>query len=84
MAKKKPAATKAPRKRAAREWAWLTPKELVSLLAAAGVRQPVTVELIQRDMAAGRLANADGTVHPVNFAAWLVMKTKGAGRPDEA
>jgi hypothetical protein len=36
--------------------------------------QPVTVEMVQRDLVAGAPVNADGTIHLVHYAAWLVRE----------
>jgi hypothetical protein len=36
--------------------------------------QPVTVEMLQADLAAGAPANADGTINLVHYAAWLVRE----------
>jgi hypothetical protein len=36
--------------------------------------QPVTVEMLQRDLAAGAPTNADGTIHLVHYAAWLLRE----------
>ena len=36
--------------------------------------QPVTVEMLQRDLTAGAPSNADGTIHLVHYAAWLVRE----------
>ena len=36
--------------------------------------QPVRVETIQADLAAGAPANADGTINLVHYAAWLVRE----------
>ena len=36
--------------------------------------QPVTIEMIQADLAAGAPANADGTINLVHYAAWLVRE----------
>jgi hypothetical protein len=35
---------------------------------------PVTVEMLQRDVAAGAPVNADGTLHLVHYAAWLLRE----------
>jgi hypothetical protein len=45
--------------------------DLARILSALGTR-PVTVEMLQADIAAGAPTNADGTVNLVNYAAWLV------------
>jgi len=42
------------------------------LSAASG--QPVTAEMIQNDVDAGALANPDGTINLVFYAAWLVRE----------
>jgi hypothetical protein len=36
--------------------------------------QPVTVQMLQADLAAGAPANADGTINLVHYAAWLVRE----------
>ena len=48
------------------------------LLSRAG-GQPVTVELLEADIAAGAPTNGDGTLNLVHYAAWLV---KEMGRGD--
>jgi uncharacterized ferredoxin-like protein len=40
--------------------------------------QPVTVEMLQADVAAGAPTNADGTINLVHYAAWL-LKEMGRG-----
>jgi hypothetical protein len=37
--------------------------------------QPVTVAMLEADLAAGAPANADGTINLVHYAAWLVRET---------
>lgn len=46
-------------------------EDLARLLTAAG-GEPVTEELIRKDLEAGAPANADGTMNLVHYAAWLV------------
>jgi hypothetical protein len=53
----------------------LTPADAARLLTRAG-GQPVGVELIQADLAAGAPANADGTINLVYYAAWLVREAE--------
>lgn len=36
--------------------------------------QPITPELLQADIEAGAPVNPDGTLHLVNYAAWLVKE----------
>jgi hypothetical protein len=36
--------------------------------------QPVTVEMLQADLAAGAPVNADGTINLIHYAAWLVRE----------
>jgi hypothetical protein len=36
--------------------------------------QPVTVQMLETDLAAGAPANADGTLNLVHYAAWLVRE----------
>lgn len=43
------------------------------LLSAAGGR-PVTVEMLQADVAAGAPTNADGTMNLVHYVAWLARE----------
>jgi len=52
-------------------------KDLAQILSAAGPR-PVTVEMLQADIAAGAPTNADGTLNLVYYVAWLV-KEMGRG-----
>ena len=52
----------------------------LSLSAAARVltasgSKPVTVGMLQADLAAGAPANADGTLNLITYAAWLVRET---------
>lgn len=35
---------------------------------------PVTVEMLEADLAAGAPANADGTLNVVHYAAWLIQE----------
>ncbi|MBA2224587.1 hypothetical protein [Thermogemmata fonticola] len=35
---------------------------------------PITEAMLQADLAAGAPANADGTIHLVHYAAWLVRE----------
>jgi hypothetical protein len=44
------------------------------VLTASGAK-PVTVEMLQADLAAGAPANADGTLNLITYAAWLVRET---------
>jgi len=55
----------------------LSPEDLARVLSAAG-GQPVTVEMLEEDLAAGAPQNADGTVNLVHYVAWLV-KEMGRG-----
>ena len=36
--------------------------------------QSITVEMLQRDLAAGAPTNPDGTIHLVHYAAWLLRE----------
>jgi len=51
----------------------LTVADAARLLTKAG-GQPVSVEMIEADRAAGAPANADGTINLVHYAAWLVRE----------
>jgi hypothetical protein len=51
----------------------LTPADVARLLTQVG-GQPVSVQTIQADLAAGAPANADGTVNLVHYAAWLARE----------
>ena len=51
----------------------LTPANAARLLTRVG-GQPVTVEMLQADIAAGAPTNADGTLNLVHYAAWLVKE----------
>jgi hypothetical protein len=53
----------------------LTAADMARLLTRAG-GQPVRVETIQADLAAGAPANADGTLNLVHYAAWLVREVE--------
>ena len=37
-------------------------------------RKPISVEMIERDVAAGAPTNPDGTINLVNYAAWLARE----------
>ncbi len=52
-------------------------EDLARILSASGPN-PVTVEMLQADVADGAPTNADGTLNMVHFAAWLVKETSGA------
>ncbi|MCC6492896.1 MAG: hypothetical protein IT424_07735 [Pirellulales bacterium] len=45
---------------------------------------PVTREMIEADVADGAPTNADGTLHLVLYAAWLVSRLSQEGSPDGA
>lgn len=47
--------------------------DAAALLTRAG-GEPVTVEMLEADVAAGAPANPDGTLNLVNYAAWLVRE----------
>ena len=49
--------------------------DAVRLLAKAG---PVTETMLRADLAAGAPANPDGTIHLVNYAAWLAREMSRA------
>jgi len=51
----------------------LTVGDTARLLTRAG-GEPVSVEMIEADLAAGAPANADGTINLVHYAAWLVKE----------
>jgi hypothetical protein len=53
----------------------LTPADAARLLSKAG-GQPVRVETIQADLAAGAPVNVDGTINLVHYAAWLVREAE--------
>lgn len=40
--------------------------------------KPVTVEMLQADVANGAPANADGTLSLLHYAAWIVKEMSGA------
>ena len=46
-------------------------EDLARILSASG-SGPVTVEMLQADVASGAPTNADGTMNLVHYAAWLV------------
>jgi hypothetical protein len=52
----------------------LTVGDAARLLTKAG-GQPVTVGMIETDIAAGAPINADGTINLVHYSAWLVRET---------
>jgi hypothetical protein len=51
----------------------MTLPDAARLLTKAGA-QPVAVEALRADLAAGAPVNADGTIHLVHYAAWLVRE----------
>ena len=51
----------------------LRPADMARILSASGAT-PVTVEMLQADIAEGAPINADGTLNLVHFAAWLVQE----------
>ena len=51
----------------------LSVEDAARLLTAAGGK-PVSREMLERDLAAGAPANADGTINLVHYAAWLVKE----------
>jgi hypothetical protein len=51
----------------------LTLADAARLLTRAG-GQPVTVDMLKADLAAGAPANADGTINLVHYGAWLVRE----------
>jgi len=51
----------------------LTVADAALLLTKAG-GQPVTVAVIEADLAAGAPTNADGTINLVHYAAWLAKE----------
>jgi hypothetical protein len=53
----------------------LTPADMARLLSKVG-GQPVPVEAIHTDLAAGAPVNADGTINLVHYAAWLVREAE--------
>jgi hypothetical protein len=51
----------------------LTVVDAARLLTKAG-GQPVTIAMLEADLASGAPANADGTINLVHYAAWLVRE----------
>lgn len=51
------------------------------LTAASGGRWRISVEDLRRDIAAGAPVNADGTMHLLQYGAWL-LRCRNANRPD--
>ena len=49
--------------------------EAARVLTASGAK-PVTVEMLQADLAVGAPTNADGTLNLITYTAWLVRETK--------
>ena len=43
--------------------------------------KPVTVEQVEKDLAAGAPTNADGTINLVAYGAWLVRETLDKRQP---
>jgi hypothetical protein len=59
----------------------LTVADAAKLLTKVG-SAPVSREMIEADIAAGAPTNADGTLHLVMYAAWLVSRTSREGERD--
>ncbi len=55
----------------------LTIEQVVQVLSAAGGR-PVSVAMVESDLASGAPKNANGTINLVMYAAWL-LKDRGRG-----
>jgi transcriptional/translational regulatory protein YebC/TACO1 len=51
----------------------MTVAQLAELLTKAA-KQKVTAEAIEKDIASGSPTNGDGTIHIVNYTAWLVAQ----------
>ncbi len=51
----------------------LTVADAARLLTKVG-SQPVTIAMLEADLAAGAPANADGSINLVHYAAWLVRE----------
>lgn len=52
--------------------------DLARILSASGPK-PVTVEMLEADIDDGAPANPDGTMHLVQYLAWLLKESAGAG-----
>ena len=50
--------------------------DMARILSASG-SGPVTVEMLQADVASGAPTNADGTLNLVHYSAWLVKEVSG-------
>jgi len=55
----------------------MAPVDVVRLLSRAG-GQPVTLDMLEADIAAGAPTNADGTMNLLHYAAWLVKEMGNA------
>ena len=53
-------------------------EDLAGILSAMGPK-PVTVEMLQDDLADGAPVNADGTFNLIHYMAWLLKESVGAG-----
>lgn len=53
----------------------LTPAQLADLVTKAAKKQ-FTVAAIEKDIADGAPTNGDGTIHLVNYSAWLVAQVE--------
>jgi len=51
--------------------------DMARILSASGAR-PVTLEMLDTDIAEGAPTNADGTINLVHYAAWLVKEISSA------
>ncbi len=51
----------------------LSVADAARLLTKAG-SQPVSIDMVEADLASGAPANADGTINLVHYAAWLVRE----------
>ncbi|HOB43668.1 MAG TPA: hypothetical protein PLK04_10210 [Bacillota bacterium] len=61
----------------------LTIADLSKVLTDCGF-QPVTVDMIRKDIADGAPVNADGTIDIVRFTAWLVKEVRSGRRVEQA
>jgi hypothetical protein len=56
----------------------LSLRDAARLLSRTGGR-PISVEMLEADIAAGAPTNPDGTIHLVHYAAWLVKELGRGG-----
>ncbi len=60
----------------------LSPENVVQLLKRAGCRD-MTMEILERDIAAGLPVNGDGTINLIEYTAWMIREVNRDGNESE-